>query len=62
MILTFLAYDWFVQRRNQMVVGAAARATEFCQLSFPRTFGIAYSKNENWKKREQNNRSEKASV
>jgi hypothetical protein len=30
MILTFLAYDWFVKRHNQMVVGAAARATEFC--------------------------------
>ncbi len=35
MILTFLAYDWFVQRRNQMVVGAAARANGILLSLFP---------------------------
>jgi class 3 adenylate cyclase len=36
MILTFLAYDWFVQRRNQMVVGAAARANAILSTLFPK--------------------------
>jgi class 3 adenylate cyclase len=36
MILTFLAYDWFVQRRNQMVVGAAARANGILSTLFPK--------------------------
>jgi class 3 adenylate cyclase len=36
MILTLLAYDWFVQRRNQMVVGAAARANAILSTLFPK--------------------------
>jgi class 3 adenylate cyclase len=36
MILTFLAYDWFVQRRNQTVVGAAARANAILSTLFPK--------------------------
>jgi hypothetical protein len=36
MILTFLAYDWFVQRRNQMVVGAAAGANGILSTLFPK--------------------------
>jgi hypothetical protein len=36
MVLTFLAYDWFVQRRNQMVVGAAARANGILLSLFPK--------------------------
>jgi hypothetical protein len=35
MILTFLN-DWFVQRRNQMVVGAAARANAILSTLFPK--------------------------
>jgi class 3 adenylate cyclase len=36
MIMTFLAYDWFVQRRNRMVVGAAARANAILSTLFPK--------------------------
>jgi hypothetical protein len=36
MILTFLAYDWFVQRRNQKVVGAAARSNAILSSLFPK--------------------------
>jgi class 3 adenylate cyclase len=36
MILTFLAYDWFVQRHNKMVVGAAARANGILSTLFPK--------------------------
>jgi class 3 adenylate cyclase len=36
MIVTFLAYDWFVQRHNQTVVGAAARANGILSSLFPR--------------------------
>jgi class 3 adenylate cyclase len=36
MILTFLGYDWFVQRRNQKVVGAAARANAILSSLFPK--------------------------
>jgi class 3 adenylate cyclase len=36
MILTFLAYDWFVQRHNQTVVGAAARANGILSSLFPK--------------------------
>jgi class 3 adenylate cyclase len=36
MILTFLTYDWFVQRRNQMMVGAAARANAILSTLFPK--------------------------
>jgi class 3 adenylate cyclase len=36
MILTILAYDRFVQRRNQMVVGAAARANAILSTLFPK--------------------------
>jgi class 3 adenylate cyclase len=35
-ICTFLAYDWFVQRHNQMVVGAAARANAILSTLFPK--------------------------
>jgi class 3 adenylate cyclase len=35
MIFAFLAYDWFVQRHNQMVVGAAARANGILSTLFP---------------------------
>jgi hypothetical protein len=36
MIFTFLAYDWFVQRHNQTVVGAAARANGILSTLFPK--------------------------
>jgi class 3 adenylate cyclase len=36
MIFTFLAYDWFVQRHNQMVVSAAARANAILSTLFPK--------------------------
>mgnify|MGYP000686093088 CR=1 FL=1 len=36
MILTFLAYDWFGQRRNEKVVGAAARANAILSSLFPK--------------------------
>jgi class 3 adenylate cyclase len=36
MILTFLGYDWIVQRRHQMVVVAAARANVILSTLFPK--------------------------
>jgi class 3 adenylate cyclase len=36
MTLTFLAYDWFVQRRYQKVVGAAARSNAILSSLFPK--------------------------
>jgi class 3 adenylate cyclase len=36
MICTFFAYDWFVQRHNKMVVGAAARANGILSTLFPK--------------------------
>jgi hypothetical protein len=47
MICTFLAYDWFVQRHNKMVIGAAARANAILSTLFPKN--VRDSKNENWK-------------
>jgi class 3 adenylate cyclase len=35
-ILTFLGYDWFVQRRNEKVVGAAARSNAIISTLFPK--------------------------
>jgi hypothetical protein len=37
MIVTFLIYNWFVQRRNNKVVGAAARANGILSSMFPRS-------------------------
>jgi hypothetical protein len=34
-----LAYDWFVQRHNQTVVGAAARANGICRVSSQERLG-----------------------
>ena len=36
MIVTFQMYDWFVQRRNNTVVGAAARANGILSSMFPK--------------------------